>query len=101
MRYLIYYTARAQLRKFSSPLLSLGSRVLLPLRRWWRSNSETDMPRLSRLVTLSAESESDARLKAFQLLAVGFVVWRISGPDGFSLDRARVEADYVKNELKT
>jgi hypothetical protein len=101
MTYLIYYTARAQLRKWSSPFSSIHSKVSLAARRWWRSNGEPDMPRRSKLVTLPAESESTARLKAFQLLAAGFVVWRISGPNGFALDRARVEADYVKYELRT
>jgi|GEM_PF-4464207 hypothetical protein len=51
-------------------------------------------PNLSSLMPREFTSKDDALGKAFRLINLGAIVWKIEGPEGFCLDRTEIEKQY-------
>jgi hypothetical protein len=51
-------------------------------------------PDFAYVIPLNFASKDEALNKAFKLIYDGAIVWKIEGPNGFYLDRERVEMEY-------
>ncbi|MBI5891222.1 MAG: hypothetical protein HZB47_11190 [Nitrosomonadales bacterium] len=52
-------------------------------------------PDFTYVMPLDFVSRDEALAKAFKLIFSGAIVWKIEGPEGFYLDRADVEREYL------
>ncbi|MEJ1958429.1 MAG: hypothetical protein WDM70_02350 [Nitrosomonadales bacterium] len=52
------------------------------------------LPDLFMVIPLEFMSKDDALEQAFKMIFDGAIVWKIEGPEGFSLQRAEVERQY-------
>ena len=53
-------------------------------------------PDFSMIMPLNFVSRDVALDKAFKLIYSGAIVWKIEGSEGFHLDRAEIESQYLK-----